>query len=30
MDSYADDLAVLTGKLGLRSAIHVGGSTGGR
>ena len=29
MDTYADDLAVLTEKLDLKSAIHVGHSTGG-
>ena len=29
MDTYADDLAVLTEKLDLRNAIHVGHSTGG-
>src|ERR1700749_3618871 len=29
MDTYADDLAVLTEKLDLRDAIHVGHSTGG-
>ena len=29
MDTYADDLAALTDKLDLRSAIHVGHSTGG-
>src|SRR6202161_3987127 len=29
MDTYADDLAALTAKLGLEKAIHVGHSTGG-
>jgi non-heme chloroperoxidase len=29
MDTYADDLATLTGKLDLKNAIHVGHSTGG-
>ncbi len=29
MDHYADDLAALTAKLGLKDAIHVGHSTGG-
>jgi non-heme chloroperoxidase len=29
MDTYADDLAALTGKLDLKDAIHVGHSTGG-
>ena len=29
MDHYADDLAALTAHLGLKSAIHVGHSTGG-
>src|ERR1700727_4018973 len=29
MDTYADDLAALTDKLGLKDAIHVGHSTGG-
>lgn len=29
MDTYADDLAELVGKLGLEDAIHVGHSTGG-
>ena len=29
MDTYADDLAALTEKLDLRSAVHVGHSTGG-
>jgi non-heme chloroperoxidase len=29
MDTYADDLATLTETLDLRSAIHVGHSTGG-
>src|SRR6476646_1613448 len=29
MDHYADDLAALTAQLDLRSAIHVGHSTGG-
>jgi non-heme chloroperoxidase len=29
MDTYADDLATLVGKLDLRDAIHVGHSTGG-
>src|SRR5689334_1388830 len=29
MDTYADDLATLVGKLGLQNAIHVGHSTGG-
>jgi non-heme chloroperoxidase len=29
MDTYADDLAVLTEKLNLKNAIHVGHSTGG-
>ena len=29
MDHYADDLAALTGHLGLKDAIHVGHSTGG-
>ena len=29
MDTYADDLAELTGKLDLKDAIHVGHSTGG-
>jgi non-heme chloroperoxidase len=29
MDTYADDLAALTEKLGLKDAIHVGHSTGG-
>jgi non-heme chloroperoxidase len=29
MDHYAEDLAVLTGHLGLKDAIHVGHSTGG-
>ena len=29
MDTYADDLATLTEKLDLKSAIHVGHSTGG-
>jgi non-heme chloroperoxidase len=29
MDTYADDLAVLTKKLNLRHAVHVGHSTGG-
>jgi non-heme chloroperoxidase len=29
MDTYADDLAALVGKLGLKNAIHVGHSTGG-
>ena len=29
MDTYADDLAALTEKLGLKNAIHVGHSTGG-
>src|SRR5271156_1519910 len=29
MDTYADDLAALTEKLNLKSAIHVGHSTGG-
>ena len=29
MDTYADDLAVLTAKLDLKNAIHVGHSTGG-
>ena len=29
MDTYADDLAVLVEKLDLKSAIHVGHSTGG-
>jgi non-heme chloroperoxidase len=29
MDTYADDLAVLTEKLDLKDAIHVGHSTGG-
>jgi non-heme chloroperoxidase len=29
MDTYADDLAELTGKLDLKEAIHVGHSTGG-
>ncbi len=29
MDTYADDLAVLTDKLDLKNAIHVGHSTGG-
>jgi non-heme chloroperoxidase len=29
MDTYADDLAELTAKLDLKSAIHVGHSTGG-
>jgi non-heme chloroperoxidase len=29
MDTYADDLAVLTEKLNLKDAIHVGHSTGG-
>jgi non-heme chloroperoxidase len=29
MDHYADDLAALTGHLGLDNAIHVGHSTGG-
>jgi non-heme chloroperoxidase len=29
MDTYADDLAALTEALGLKSAIHVGHSTGG-
>jgi non-heme chloroperoxidase len=29
MDHYADDLAALTGHLDLKSAIHVGHSTGG-
>jgi non-heme chloroperoxidase len=29
MDTYADDLAVLTKKLNLKNAIHVGHSTGG-
>jgi non-heme chloroperoxidase len=29
MDTYADDLAALTEKLDLKSAIHVGHSTGG-
>jgi non-heme chloroperoxidase len=29
MDTYADDLAVLTEKLDLKKAIHVGHSTGG-
>ncbi len=29
MDTYADDLAELTGKLDLKNAIHVGHSTGG-
>ncbi|MCY1033549.1 alpha/beta hydrolase [Corallococcus sp. BB11-1] len=29
MDTYADDLAALTGALDLRKAIHVGHSTGG-
>ena len=29
MDHYADDLAALTAHLGLKSALHVGHSTGG-
>ena len=29
MDTYADDLAAVVAKLGLRNAIHVGHSTGG-
>jgi non-heme chloroperoxidase len=29
MDTYADDLAVLTKKLNLRHAVHIGHSTGG-
>ena len=29
MDTYADDLAALVGKLDLKDAIHVGHSTGG-
>jgi non-heme chloroperoxidase len=29
MDTYADDLAVLTERLDLRNAVHVGHSTGG-
>ena len=29
MDSYADDLAELTGALDLKAAVHVGHSTGG-
>jgi non-heme chloroperoxidase len=29
MDTYADDLAVLTEKLDLKNAVHVGHSTGG-
>jgi non-heme chloroperoxidase len=29
MDTYADDLAELTEKLGLENAVHVGHSTGG-
>jgi non-heme chloroperoxidase len=29
MDTYADDLAVLTEKLNLKDAVHVGHSTGG-
>jgi non-heme chloroperoxidase len=29
LDTYADDLAELVGKLGLKNAIHVGHSTGG-
>jgi non-heme chloroperoxidase len=29
MDTYADDLAALTGKLDLKNAVHVGHSTGG-
>ena len=29
MDTYADDLADLTAKLGLKGAVHVGHSTGG-
>ncbi|MGA9567751.1 MAG: alpha/beta hydrolase [Candidatus Korobacteraceae bacterium] len=29
MDTYADDLAVLTDKLDLKNAIHIGHSTGG-
>ncbi|GAA4357845.1 alpha/beta hydrolase [Variovorax defluvii] len=29
MDTYADDLAELTGKLGLEDAVHIGHSTGG-
>jgi non-heme chloroperoxidase len=29
MDHYADDLAALTAHLGLKSAVHVGHSTGG-
>jgi non-heme chloroperoxidase len=29
MDTYADDLAALTEKLGLSNAVHVGHSTGG-
>ncbi len=29
LDTYADDLAELTGKLNLKNAIHVGHSTGG-
>ena len=29
MDTYADDLAELTAKLGLEAAVHVGHSTGG-
>jgi non-heme chloroperoxidase len=29
MDTYADDLAALTGTLDLRGAVHVGHSTGG-
>jgi len=29
MDHYADDLAALTGHLGLKNAVHVGHSTGG-
>src|SRR5947207_7933 len=29
MDTYADDLAALTERLGLKNAIHVGHSTGG-
>jgi non-heme chloroperoxidase len=29
MDTYADDLATLVEKLGLKNAIHVGHSTGG-